>query len=630
MTGREGQSEEAAEADAQENEPPFWLQATVDDIAGLEFENPIVECDSADCSELATLYRKESKKREEAENEAAAKVFAMLSAALDLHFKASDRNAPFGAMMIMGDRRSAIPEDFRGQPVSVLAYAAENAVSPVLRARLADLSWLLERNRHQLGRTAIAAYVSIVEGLGTGELKDRFERNDPLLGLTARDVLRRALSMGRPLGWESDEVVAAQKLIPAIRDRAIKSSNPVPVHWFYEMDLDFGISDCSTLAAEVEEYLTSGIPEPGSHMIVELWRLAARAHHYAKDDDGKHRCRTGAAEALVSESEKQASAMLASHWLSEAIAEYHGIPGQRERRTQLRHKLIDVQAGIADEMSTFSHPMDLSDIANHVKELLASERDLLDLLLIFADLERSPDPNKLVADAVKSIGDHPLSSMFAASFHDNEGKVIHKSAGAGFADSDNTDAIRVQISQQESMRRGIHVSGQVQVARHYITENYHIGEDTFQALIRHSPFVPHDLVTTFSRGFARFFEGDCVSALYILTPMLENSLRHVLKLHGHDVSTFDDARQVQEDRTISALFEQMRPELEEVFGDAITADVENVFLSKPGPSLRHAVAHGLLNDSSPYGADAIYACWLIFRLCCIPLFGQREHLVLPA
>ncbi|WP_197682018.1 hypothetical protein, partial [Leptospira interrogans] len=142
---------------------------------------------------------------------------------------------------------------------------------------------------------------------------------------------------------------------------------------------------------------------------------------------------------------------------------------------------------------------------------LEGERDLIDLLLIFADLEQSPSPKKLMEDAVKSINDHPLSSLFGASFHDHEGKVIHKSEGGGFGDGDNGDAIRLQISQHESMRRGIHVSGQVQVARQYITRNYYVGEDTLQALIRHSPFVPNDLVNTFSRGFARFFEGDCVS-----------------------------------------------------------------------------------------------------------------------
>ena len=43
----------------------------------------------------------------------------------------------------------------------------------------------------------------------------------------------------------------------------------------------------------------------------------------------------------------------------------------------------------------------------------------------------------------------------------------------------------------------------------------------------------------------------------------------------------------------------MRAELVSVFGDAIVADIENVFLKKPGPYLRHGVAHGLLHDGSP-------------------------------
>lgn len=611
---------------------PFWLQATLADIEDLDFEEPVAECNSADCYELNRLYRKAVSDLSDARGEEprASRVFALLAAATSFHFKPDSRNAPFSAMMTSADGRTAIPEDFRGVPVQVLAYAAERASNLVLKARLSDLCWLLERKRRQLGRAAIASYVAIAEGLGSGSLKDCLDRDDPLLGLTSRDVLRRALSMGRPLGWDSDEVIAARTLLTTTRARAVTSNNPVPVHWFFEMDLDFGISDPSIIAAEIEAYLTGGVPEPGSHMIVELWRLAARAHHYAKDEDGKNHCRKAAAEALVAESEKHTSAMLASHWLSKAIAEYHGVPGQRERRTQLRHKLIDVQSGIAEEMSSFSHPMDLSDIADQVKGRLEGERDLIDLLLIFADLGRSPSPKKIREDAVKLITEHPLSSLSSASFHDDEGKVIHRSEGGSLSDDDYGDAIRVQVAQQESLRRSIHALGQVQVARQYISEKYYVGEDTFQALIQHTPFVSHDLIGTFSRGFARFFEGDCVSALYILTPLLENSLRHILKLNGHDVTTFGDAKQVQEDRTISALFEQMRPELEDAFGDAITADIDNVFLSKPGPSLRHAVAHGLLNDNSPYCADAIYACWLIFRLCCIPLFEQREQLRLPS
>jgi hypothetical protein len=106
-------------------------------------------------------------------------------------------------------------------------------------------------------------------------------------------------------------------------------------------------------------------------------------------------------------------------------------------------------------------------------------------------------------------------------------------------------------------------------------------------------------------------------------------LRHVLTSSGHDVTTFDDASQTQEDRSITALYGQMRPELEAVFGQALIGDIENVFLRKPGPHLRHAVAHGLLHDSSPYGTDAAYGCWLIFRICLLPIVRYRSNLEVP-
>ncbi len=66
-----------------------------------------------------------------------------------------------------------------------------------------------------------------------------------------------------------------------------------------------------------------------------------------------------------------------------------------------------------------------------------------------------------------------------------------------------------------------------------------------------------------------------------------------------------------------------------MLGTAITTDIVNVFLAKPGPHLRHALSHGLLHDGDPYGHDAIYGCWLTFRLCLIPLFPYRDQLTLP-
>jgi hypothetical protein len=73
----------------------------------------------------------------------------------------------------------------------------------------------------------------------------------------------------------------------------------------------------------------------------------------------------------------------------------------------------------------------------------------------------------------------------------------------------------------------------------------------------------------------------------------------------------------------------MRTSLDRIFTEAITADIERVFLVKPGPYIRHALSHGLLRDGDPFGPDAIYACWIIFRLCLIPLYPYRASIKLP-
>jgi hypothetical protein len=360
----------------------------------------------------------------------------------------------------------------------------------------------------------------------------------------------------------------------------------------------------------------------------KLWRLATRAYHFAKSDDDKYRAQSASAEQLFLMAERQPNAMVASSLLSDAISELHGIPGKKDRRRELRHRLIDVQAGILDELSSFSHSLDLEDVAKEVEREMGS-LGLRDKLFVFAALDQSPDPVQLAASASKSISEHPLSSLFGASHHDHEGKVVHRTQGAGFGDGSDGAAIRNHIAQDEGIRRQITVSGQIEVARQVIVRDHFLSNDIFTQMLVHSPFVPNDLVRTFSHGFLRFFQGDFVSGLYILTLLLENSLRHLLKAHGHDETIFDDATQTQQDRTISSLFEQMRNELDAVLGVAITTDIENVFLKKPGPHLRHALSHGLLRDGDPYGHDAIYGCWLIFRLCLIPLFRYRELLHLP-
>jgi hypothetical protein len=610
---------------------PPWARASVADLADLDFEAPAAESQSAESTELSHLFRRAAGavgENGELPDTPSARVFNVLAAVTGMLFKPQEPNEPFGAMAVFTDgRRSALPTDFRGQPVEVLAEMAAYAKHPVLRARLADICWLLDRTKGKLAATAAEAYVEIVRKVDNSALKFRFDKDHGALNFEARDLLRRALLIGRAIGSDKTGPSAAREIVADLRKRSLEKLMPVPALWFGHLDLDFGISEPAEVGQSIEALVDRLPAATDGHTKVDLWRLAARAYHLAKRDDDRHRCQSAAAEQLVSMAE-QPSAMLASHILAEAIAELHGVPGKKERRKELRHRLVDVQAGISEEMSAFSHPINLEELVKHVEQQMRHP-SLRDKLFVFAALARSPDPAQVTEQAAKSIREHPLSSLFEATHHDREGKVVHRSEGAGFGDGADSSALQRQIAQDESIRRHITASGEIEVARQAIAREHYISEDVFAHILVHSPFVPRDLVMTYSRGFTRFFQGDFVSGLYILTPLLENSLRNVLKSHGHDITKFDDAKLTQEDRTISSLFEQMRLELVSVFGDAIATDIENVFLNKPGPYLRHSLSHGLLHDGDPYSDDAIYGCWLIFHLCMLPLFPYRTQLTLP-
>jgi hypothetical protein len=607
---------------------PPWSQASLADLGDIDFEAPIGASQSADSAELSELFRGAANGADGAALDVSAtRIFGILAAVTGMHFKPQDPNEPFGPMFVFEGRRSAISADFQGPAVDLLATIAERAKHPVLRARLADVCWLLDRKRGRLGLMAAAAYVEIVEKAQSGSLKFRFDKDRGVLKFEARDLLRRALVIGRATGMEKEGPAAARKVATDLRVRSLDERLPIPMLWFGHLDLDFRLSDPADVGKGVEVLIVNQPPGTDPHTIVDLWRLATRAYHFAKCDEDKYRCQSAAAEELASMAERQPMAMLASSFLADAMAELHGIPNMKDRRKELHHRLIDVQARIPDEMSSFSIPTELTELIRQTERQMAHS-SLRDKLFAFAVLSRSPDPKQLIDEAVKSIREHPLSSLFATSHHDREGKVVHRSAGAGFGDQEDDSAIQNQIAQSESIRRHL-VASSVEVGRQAIARAHYLSDEVFARLLVYSAFVPRDTVMTYSRGFTRFFQGDFVSALYILTPLLENSLRHALKSHGHDVTKFDDARRIQADRTISSLYEQMRPELDSVFGDAITTDIDNVFLKKPGPYLRHSVSHGLLHDGDPYSDNSMYACWLIFHLCMLPLFRYRTQLTLP-
>jgi hypothetical protein len=345
--------------------PPVWLRASLAALLDFDFEAPIRGSQSADSNELGERFRAaaESTAADGSPETPATRIFSMLAAVTGMQLKSQEPSEPFGPMVVWADgRRSAASGDFRGEPLEVLAQTAARAKHPVLRARLADVCWLLDRRRAQLGKAAISAYAEIVKQVDSGALNFRFDNERGALKYEGRDLLRRALSIARTMGLDQTDGSSPREMVADLRVRSFQNRLPVPALWFGHLDLDFRVTDPSGVGKGVESLIAGLGPGIDGHTIVNLWRLASRAFHLAKSDDDQHRSQSEAAEQLVRMAGQQPMALLNASMLAEAIAELHGVPGKKDRRRELRHRLVDVQAGIADEMSPFTIPIDLDEI----------------------------------------------------------------------------------------------------------------------------------------------------------------------------------------------------------------------------------------------------------------------------
>ena len=176
--------------------------------------------------------------------------------------------------------------------------------------------------------------------------------------------------------------------------------------------------------------------------------------------------------------------------------------------------------------------------------------------------------------------------------------------------------------------RLMQVRGKLEPGRRTIMDRFPVEERHVAPVAYLSPFVPRGHAPLFALGFARMFQGDYVSAAHILFPQLEAALRHVLIISNRDPSKIESDL-LQGDRTLSAMLESNRSDLEAVFGRDVIHDIDLLFNFRPGPAMRHELAHGKMPYTGFFEPDAIWGCWFIFNLTCRPLFRQWKDQIAP-
>ncbi|WP_246538701.1 DUF4209 domain-containing protein [Nissabacter archeti] len=549
----------------------------------------------------------------------------ILGALCTFHMNSDDPADTWHPRWTDGKARTLTPADVRGEQNSALAVILPEIAHPALRARVADVVWSNDRKQYKAANEAVMAYCECVESRLKGRFKDKYEGDIESL-FEPTNLLQRALFINASIGKKKALPEFLQHAFSLLYQRAIEECHYVVFARLGELATGYKIMTWQKVAQDSEYLVSTSNANDYPEARKKVWALAARCYEFLKDREGRQRCLGSLVDETLKMCEQVSSYAAKASWMRQAINELRIAGGFQERIKNIIEDMRLAQLASLDEISEFSIPFDLSEERELITDKF-SKLLLPDALFHFAVVAESPSVELLKQVAYENRSTGLIAHLFPKKIYlDREGKVIAETSGQIKPEGPDDEWFRENcLSVMDIFHHNI-VEGIIKPARHAVMHNYPVESRHFDAITSLSPFVPFGYEHIFSLGFARFWQGDCASAAFLLIPQLENSLRLILMNAGRD--TFKtDRGEVQEDRSLSGLLDNKRKELEDILGSDLVNEIDLLFHFKPGPSLRHKIAHGKLTAGDCYSTACIYACWFIYRLTCIPLLPQWQDQV---
>lgn len=532
----------------------------------------------------------------------------------------------YSPMMILGNRtRTVIPSDISPQQWDEIEKILGQIRCPLLRAVLADMIWIDNKSKWKLPDIACKSFCEVIESYLAGKINDDYSPVE-FVSNTALDLLERSIQILRGSGQK--------KVLPEFISQAwhglwiasIKRKHAFAFVRLADIGLTNELINHSSVA-EISEEILTGSPQSYPMAEKRVWELAAHCYEKLKDHENKERCLLNTVTQTLRMRDSVSQSMAKASWTRDAIQELRQIGGQKEKIKTLRYELLEYQDAALDELAHFSVPLDIKAQVEGTRKAF-SGKSLSEMLKYFCIIAKPVDIKDLKSSVIETAKTSPLSAMMGMSRTDREGRIISSFSGAPIDAPPDDNWIKNQSLQHLDIYFQQVVGGCIYPAIKIICAQEAVYERYFYAIAERSPFIPMGFREIYAKGFWMMFQGDFIGAAYILFPMLENSIRYVLSITNQDSSKMlPDS--TQEDRSLSGLLENMREELESIFGANTTNEIDLLFNFKGGPSLRHEVAHGKLTSGDCFHHSAIYGCWTIYRLACTPMFRTWDESITP-
>jgi len=563
------------------------------------------------CLNYGELFQPKFVEAEKIGNAVRARVYRLLMEVSYLRLEPHSVEQPYQARFRLGNGRSATPEDFAPCDVALFNDLAQSVKDPEMRARLADLSWILTR-QHGAAELAINSYLESAKQL-----------EDPKLPVECLHRLERALRLAAQL--RSDDLIV--KVTGHIQSILATRRSEFPFRLacgLLDMLSESHRGDPAKCAAFADEYATHAESQNDFETAHDFWRLKAKWLGSPASQGERRLAQVAAADTHVKKADllirsgMQADHMTIADLLERSIQAHRQIPNQKERVAELHKRLLSIQLGALDQLKTMELArVNVTDIVERAISRVRG-KDLPLALLGIASIVQRPEPETLRKQAIENFKFAPLTAGLPRVIVGPSGKIVAKTPSAFSSDEAQREAsIKHAMKFELDLWRNLSANA-IAAARSQIVLEHPVSQRDWDPLITDNPFIPPGRERIFAEGLHAGLMGNLLVAVHLLVPQFENSIREILTRGGAITSKLNNEG-IQEEKHIQELL--YMPEFEHLFGPAITFDLKALLVDHGGPNLRHGTAHGLRSADEFSTADTLYF-WCLVLGFCIPIMLQ--------
>jgi hypothetical protein len=552
------------------------------------------------------------------------RVLRLMAVLMSMHLRCESEGDALGPRWQGPDSRLPIPDDLRDAQAEVLAKIAPSLEHPTVRARVADVAY--ESGLRRAGRFAIDAYCDLASRLIDVPADPTCDEAQSRV-LDATEPITRAFQINARVAKKGTVVERLAETAHRACDLALNVRAYVAFTEIGDLLLRHRLIDPAELAAQAEGLAALAPGREYRLPVKQAWLLAAEAHERAGNAEASRAASIQAIEKTLGMKDDVTASAAKAHWVKAAIREYRGLGGCQDRIAALKTLMRELQEASLDEFQMVRTKLDgLKEMREATTEMF-SDCSLSDGLRDILDFIEPEDPEQQKAEALKLANASPLSNLFSTSHSDDQGRVVAE--GPVLIGEEPSEAwFKEHCIRHAEPRRHYMAYGRLEPVRQTLQERFSVQERHMLAIVAHSDFVPAGHHPIYALGLARLWQGDYITAASLLIPQLENSLRYVLQLVGRDSSKMEEDG-IQGDRPLNVLLTHCRADLEEMFGADMVWEIDALFNFRPGPALRHELAHGKLHSRAFYSPQTISALWLIYYLVVIPTLELWDSQISP-